>query len=66
MCPSLVIPDETVFNDGLVRTARKSQELFVFFESQRWCLCETEQVSRLEVQAVEGLRKTKGGRCRGW
>lgn len=53
-------------SDEPVGNTRIRNEPFVFFESQRWCLCETKQASRLEVQTVEGLRKVKGGRCRGW
>lgn len=38
----------------------------LFFESQRWRLYERGQASRMEEEAVAGLRKLKGGRCRVW
>jgi hypothetical protein len=36
------------------------------FEPHRWCLYEIRQASHAEEETVEGLRKLKGGRCRGW
>jgi hypothetical protein len=62
-CPTC-IPGWAVPQGSPIRTASRHQ-LFVFFESHRWCLYETRQASRLEEQSVEGLRKTMGGRCWG-
>jgi hypothetical protein len=62
-CPTC-IPGWDCPQGSPVTTASRHQ-LFVFFESHRWCLYETGQASRLEEQAAEGLRKARGGRCRG-